>query len=246
LFQSIVVVAWIAAFWFLVQRIWGPPLLGKFLRPDYWWLAEMGTAILVIFLISIDYRQSCHRGRRGLSLLVQMIIMILPLVYLPTAAVSQLSPEAAKKRSLYLTQSGYTKQDASRQSTPGSITDETKTAERNLKPSDNPSLLQLASEPELYEGKRVTATGMAYQDQNLKLPENSFFCYRLLMYCCAADARPTGVLVEYDKSKTLQKGTWVKVEGIVGFTTVEDQRLTKITAETVMPTEAPENAYLLP
>ena len=86
--QSIVVLAWIVFFWFLVQRIWGAPLLGKFLRPGYWWLVEMGTAILVFFLISIDCRDRGNRGRRGLSLLMQMGIMILPLLYLPTAAVS--------------------------------------------------------------------------------------------------------------------------------------------------------------
>ena len=243
--QSIVVLAWIAFFWFLFQRIWGSPLLGKFLRPDYWWLVGIGTAILVFFLISIDCRDPGNRGRRGVSLLVQMGIMILPLLYLPTAAVSQLSPEAIKKRSFYVAQAGQSNNDASRTGMSESITIEGK-REREPKLPENPSLLRLVLDPEPYEGRRVTTMGIAYWDKELKLPENTFFCYQLAMYCCAADARPMGVLVKYDKSKALKKGDWVTVEGTVGFTTLEDQRVTKITAEKVSPTEPPENPYLLP
>jgi putative membrane protein len=99
-------------------------------------------------------------------------------------------------------------------------------------------------EGEPYEGKKVTTTGMAYWDQ--QLPENSFFCYQLLMFCCAADAKPIGIVVEYDKPKTVEKGGWVKVEGTVGFTTFQGQRFTKITAETVSSTDTPKDPYLFP
>jgi putative membrane protein len=85
---------------------------------------------------------------------------------------------------------------------------------------------------------------MVYQDD--RLPENSFFCYQLTIYCCAADAQPVGVLVEYHKRIPVEKGGWVKVEGIVGFAELRDDRLPKITAEKVEAINPPKVPYLLP
>jgi putative membrane protein len=244
LLQLMVALAWIVAFWLLLLGPWGTPLLGKFLRPDYWWLVEIGTAILMSFVLSLVYCAPHNRGTRGLGLLLQMGIMILPLLYLPTAAVSKLSPEAVKKRSFYVAQSGPAKDDASRSEMSGLVLKEGQGAKKGLNLEENPSLLRLVFEPGPYEGKRVSTMGMVYWDD--RLPENSFFCFQLLMFCCAADARPIGILVEYDKSNTLEKGSWVTVDGTVGFGTLGDRRLTKISAEQVKPTEPPKDPYLLP
>jgi putative membrane protein len=244
LLQLIVALAWIVAFWILLQGLWGTPLLGKFLRPDYWWLVEIGTAVLMFFVLSLVYCAPHNRGTRGLGLLLQMGIMILPLLYLPTAAVSKLSHEAVKKRSIYATQSRPAKDGASRSELSGLSLNEGRGGEKDFNLEENPSLLRLVFEPAPYEGRRVTTMGMVYWDD--RLPENSFFCFQLLMFCCAADAKPIGVLVEYDKSNTLEKGSWVTVDGTVGFATLEDRRLTKISAEHVKPTEPPKDPYLLP
>lgn len=244
--QSIVVLAWIVAFWFLF-RIEGGPLLGKFLRADYWWLAELGTTILLIFLLSLAYHPGHDYGRRGVGLVIRMGIMVLPLLYLPTAVVSQLSPDAAKKRSFYVAQYGHIKSKTARPSTSRSSTsgnDPLPSASSDLDTRENLSLLRLIFEPKPYEGRRVTTIGIVYRDD--KLPENSFFCYQLSMYCCAADAKPIGVLVEYDKSKTLNRGDWVKVEGTAGFTDIEDDHLPMIVAQKVEPIRPPKDQYLTP
>jgi putative membrane protein len=229
LFQIIVLLAWIAAFWFLLQRIGGNPALGKFLRPDYWWLVEAGAAILVIFLISLVYCNPHNHGRRGVSLLVQIGIMILPLLYLPTAVMSHLSPEAAKKRSFHMAQSARIARAAP-------------TNNSGLDLPENTSLLNLVMDPDSYEGKRVITIGMVYWDDNL--PEKLFLCYQLLMSCCAADARPIGVLVEYDMLKTLNKGDWVTVEGVLGSANIKDKKVIRISAEKVVSTEPPKDQYL--
>jgi uncharacterized repeat protein (TIGR03943 family) len=244
LYQLVVVLAWIVAFWFLLQELGGNPILGKFLRPDYWWLVEMGTAILVFFVMALVYCDPPHGGRRGISLLCQMGIMILPLVYLPTAAVSQLSPDAVKKRSFFLSQTFEQGGKGNFWSKPDSAAGDGADSGRVDEVPENPSFLRLVFKPEPYEGKHVTISGMAYVDD--RLPPNSFLCYQLLMFCCAADAKAIGVVVEYDKSDTLKKGEWVKVQGSVGLTSVEGQRLTKITAENVAPTKAPKDPYLFP
>lgn len=244
LFQLVVLLAWIVAFWFLLQRLEGRPLLGKFLRPDYWWLVEMGTAVLVFFVMALVYGNPPHGGKRGIALICEVGIMILPLLYLPTAAVSQLSPEALKKRSFYLSHANGSANEASFQASQEPTPNDGKGDGPADAVPEEPSLLRLVIEPEPYQGKRVTVVGMAYKDD--KLPPNSFLCYQLLMFCCAADAKAVGVVVEYDKPEAWNKGDWVKVEGLVGLTRLEGHRLTKITAASVERTETPKEPYLFP
>lgn len=242
--QAIVVIAWIIAYWILVQRIDGTPLLSKLLRPDYWWLIDVGTGILLFFLLSLVYGDSQCAGGHRIGLILQVGIMIIPLLYIPTAATSQLSPNAVKKRLFNFGSQDYKMARASvfNFQRPSPMESKPKDSDFNL--PKNPSLLRLALAPEPYEGKHVTTLGRVYRDG--KRPPNSFFCYQLVMYCCAADAGPLGVLVQYDKVKNLSSGQWVKVEGKVKITKKGDQRKTEILAEKVEPIDPPKDQYLYP
>jgi putative membrane protein len=247
LFQLIEVVMWLTAFWVLRQQIKGPPMLAKFLRPDYWWLVDMGAGILVLFLITLIYHDSHSRGRQGIALFAQMGIMLLPILYLPTAAASNLSPEAARNRSFAYASSGRQGEKAlsgTLESILGPGTGARSYDNGKAGLPANPSFLRLVLEPEPYEGKRVVTQGMVYHDD--KTPPNSFFCYQLMMVCCAADAKPIGILVESDRTKTLKKGDWVKVSGTVGFGDFENSKFTRITADTVEETVPPKDPYILP
>jgi uncharacterized membrane protein YcgQ (UPF0703/DUF1980 family) len=66
------------------------------------------------------------------------------------------------------------------------------------------------------------------------------------MYCCAADAKPIGVSVQFEKAETLNRGDWVKVEGTVGFTDIEDDHVPKIMAQKMEPISPPKDQYLTP
>jgi uncharacterized repeat protein (TIGR03943 family) len=170
--------------------------------------------------------------------------MIVPLLYIPTAATSQLSPNAVKKRLFNFGRQDYKMARSSvfNFQRPGPM--ESKPTDSDFNRPKNPSLLRLAFAPEPYEGKQVTTLGRVYRDD--KLPLNSFFCYQLVMYCCAADAGPLGVLVQYDKAKNLSSGQWVKVQGKVKITKKGDQRKTEILAEKVEPIDPPKDQYLYP
>lgn len=242
LFQLIVVLAWILAFWFLCASIGGAPVLGKFLRPDYWWIVEMGTAILVLFLISLVWCDPHNRGRRGIGLFLQMGIMIVPLLYLPTAVGSDLSHEAAKKRSVSMVGSDLAGKNAASRRIPGSTETAPDSSRKNADLSSNPSLIDLIREAARYEGKRVTVLGKVWLDN--RLPDSTFFAYRLLMVCCAADASPVGVMVHYDNLEAVKNGDWVKVGGTVGLTTFQGHRAVKLSAETVEPAKTPKDPYV--
>ena len=94
----IVLIAGIAAFWILIQRIEGTPLISRLLRQEYWWLVAVGTGILLLFLLSLVYPDPHCAGPHGIRLTLQVGIMILPLLYVPTAVTSRLSPDALNKR----------------------------------------------------------------------------------------------------------------------------------------------------
>jgi putative membrane protein len=242
LFQLIVVLAWILGLWFLCADVGGDPLLAKFLRPDYWWIVEMGVGILILFLISLVYCDPHNRGRRGIGLLLQMGIMIVPLLYLPAAVRSELSPDAAKKRSFSMSRFGRTAENASLGRTSRSSDTGGKAGSRDDQLPGNPSLIRLIMKSSHYEGKRVATLGKICLDD--RLPKGSFFCYRLLMVCCAADASPVGVMVHYDKIDSVKNGDWVRVEGKVGFTTFQGHRAVKLVAERVEPASQPKDPYV--
>jgi len=99
--QIVVTVLWIIAFWIMLQRWDGPPLVAKFLIPSYWWLLGVGNVILVLFLIVLMYRGRALNPQKGIVLVVQLGLLVLPLIYLPVALSSELSPEGVRKRSFY-------------------------------------------------------------------------------------------------------------------------------------------------
>ena len=118
-----------------------------------------------------------------------------------------------------------------------------RTATTSMK-SHKPNLWNLISDPEAFEGSNTTVTGTVYKGK--RLSANSFFCYRLLMVCCAADASPAGVIVKWPDTPELKKGAWVKVHGRVGFTMFEGEKWPAILATKVESMRPPKNKFLIP
>jgi len=68
---------------------------------------------------------------------------------------------------------------------------------------------------------------------------------RMLVQCCAADARPYSVPVEFtEKAPTFKDMTWVKVVGIMGYKQEGGQLVPVIQAKDIKETTAPDNAML--
>ena len=99
--QATVVIAWLVAFVWLGRDSGGDPLLGRFIRSNYWWLVYTAIGILIAFGASLTIRPPHHSGSNRSRCLLQTGILFLPLFYLPLAVTSELSTQAAEKRSLY-------------------------------------------------------------------------------------------------------------------------------------------------
>ncbi len=245
--QTAVVIAWMLAFGWLALGSGDDPLLGRFIRSDYWWLVYTGIGILLALGASLVVRPPRHNGLGGLRSLLQIGILLLPLLFLPLAVTSELSTDAAEKRSLYTPRVVASRPESS---SPARIEPKRKTPTEKPQPAatreqpPEPTMLDLVSDPEDFEGSNVTLAGMVHRDK--RLPANSFFCYRLVMVCCAADATPAGVIVDWPGSSKLKKGTWVTVHGKVTLTTFEGGDYPAISAVKVEKTNPPKNRFLIP
>lgn len=69
--------------------------------------------------------------------------------------------------------------------------------------------------------------------------------FRMLVQCCAADARPYSVPVEFtDKAPTIKDMTWIKLVGKMGYVQENGQTVPIVYASEYKETTAPDNAML--
>jgi uncharacterized repeat protein (TIGR03943 family) len=96
-----------------------------------------------------------------------------------------------------------------------------------------------------YLGKTVEVVGMA--ESFPELGEDKLFLYRFTVWCCAADARPLGLIVLWDDVSSIQSNAWYRVKGEVAMVTVEsesEEEFLGLRAEAVVPTGEPEVPFL--
>ena len=69
--------------------------------------------------------------------------------------------------------------------------------------------------------------------------------FRMLVQCCAADARPFSVPIDFGKkAPDFKDMTWVKVTGKVSYKKEGDQTVPLIEVSKVEETTAPDNAMI--
>lgn len=69
--------------------------------------------------------------------------------------------------------------------------------------------------------------------------------FRMLVQCCAADARPYSIPVEFtDKAPAYKDMTWVKIVGEMAYEKDGDQTVPVLKAEKVEETTEPENTMI--
>ena len=91
-------------------------------------------------------------------------------------------------------------------------------------------------------GRRVIVEGFVHHEKGL--PEGTFIAFRFLIYCCAADAQPVGVLTQYARQDALPEEAWVRIEGSVQVTMLGGKPCPIVNAEAVTITQPPKNPYL--
>ena len=110
-----------------------------------------------------------------------------------------------------------------------------------------PDLLYAAQDSSLrpdFEGKTIELIGQWMPDTVNNAKGNRFKLVRMMMVCCAADARPVAVLVEDSNQSKIPEMSWVKVSGRAIFPTEGGRLVAVVKAKSVTVTDPPEETML--
>jgi len=95
-----------------------------------------------------------------------------------------------------------------------------------------------------FQGKTIELTGQLMPD-NINNPNgNRFKLVRMLMVCCAADARPVAVLVDGGANTKIPEMSWVRVTGRATFPTEGGRMMAVVKADSVVVSDPPEETML--
>ena len=95
-----------------------------------------------------------------------------------------------------------------------------------------------------FENKRVEFIGQFMPDNVNNANGKRFKVVRMLMVCCAADARPVAAVVEADQPSNIPEMSWVKVVGDATFPIEGGRNLAVVKAKSVTITDPPEETML--
>jgi len=95
-------------------------------------------------------------------------------------------------------------------------------------------------------GERANVIGFVYRDDKNFPGQNTFMVGRFVITCCAADAFPIGIPVDWDDAAQLTDDTWVQVQGVVESIELNNVNIPLIRADSVEILSTPDQPYLFP
>jgi len=98
------------------------------------------------------------------------------------------------------------------------------------------TVLGVAQRLTMPEAQKVGAIGFVVRNE--KAPADQFLLVRFMISCCAADASPIAVPVQWAEAHTLENNQWVKVFGQT------DPEAKVLIADKVEPAREPANPYM--
>jgi uncharacterized repeat protein (TIGR03943 family) len=101
-----------------------------------------------------------------------------------------------------------------------------------------------AGDPAAFTGEEARVIGFAYRDE--RFAADQFMVARFVISCCAADAAPLGLIVQWPDSQTLTDDQWVEVAGHIEPGRFAGEAMPVLIADSITPTDIPERPYLYP
>ena len=96
----------------------------------------------------------------------------------------------------------------------------------------------------VFQGKTIEMIGQLMPDNANNASGGRFKLVRMLMVCCAADARPVAVLVDAGGATKIPEMSWVRVTGKATFPTEGGRMIAVVRASSVEMTDPPEETML--
>lgn len=91
--------------------------------------------------------------------------------------------------------------------------------------------------------QKLENRALRLRGQYYKMSGSDFKLLQLVMYCCAADTTPIGVLVHGQPPEGIKNMDWLEVDGPVNFVQTLGSVRPEITAKSVQKVPAPSNPY---
>lgn len=104
--------------------------------------------------------------------------------------------------------------------------------------------VQMPTYREEFEGKQVELIGQFVPLTTGNPKGDRFQVIRLFITCCAADAKPVGVTVQYDKPLKVSEMGWVKITGTPTFPMEGGRRTAVLVAKKVEECPAPDEPFV--
>ena len=101
-----------------------------------------------------------------------------------------------------------------------------------------------SSDPATLAGQEVKLVGFVYRDE--RFADERFMVSRFVVSCCAADAAPLGLVVNWPDSMALADDQWVEVSGILQPGEFDGESMPVVEAVSVTLTDVPDQPYLYP
>jgi putative membrane protein len=108
-------------------------------------------------------------------------------------------------------------------------------------------LLYAAQEPVFrseFEGRTVEMVGQLMAEPEANPAGNRMRLVRMMMTCCAADAKPVAVLIEFTDLPQEQELSWVRVVGVPTFIMEGGRTIAVLKAESIQLTDPPDETML--
>lgn len=229
--HSLLLLLW--AGFFLWLLLWGQSALARLLHPKLWWLIICGAVILFFFLVvhawqpvAVFRKKSALRWRWPF-----LLILAVPIIYSTMLPSARFSSQTFNQRVISDSNGAMLPTDAV-----GSNEENDQIGSRD---HGEISLTRITAQAQQLAGTEVETVCQILSDQ--QLPEDMMICYRFLVTCCAADARPVFILVQSDNQPTPGNDAWVRVRGPLSLRENHGVTVPLLTATSL--TVVPEPAF---
>ncbi|MBT2692810.1 TIGR03943 family protein [Bacillus sp. ISL-55] len=103
---------------------------------------------------------------------------------------------------------------------------------------------EISSDIDKFQGRKVSLYGFVYKEEGFA--ENQLVVSRFLVTHCVADASIIGFLSEFPDAATIEKDTWIKIEGVIETGSYMDTPIPLVKVSKWEITEEPAVPYLYP
>ena len=221
------------AFFFSWLVTLGQKDLARLLHPGLWWLVACASVILILFLMVNLKRQVSGYRKKSLQMqLPSLLILLLPLLYFTHAQSARFNTNTFTTRSLQ-TEDGFLQ---------GNFDERVAAEIMEYEENKEVSLTRLFMQAKKYTGKEVEVVCQTFVDE--RLPDNLIMCYRYLMTCCAADARPVFIFIDPPEETVVENDKWLRVKGTVSIIGEPGKEVPIIAPDSILYVKEPKFPYI--